>query len=476
MARVGDHRVGPCYRCEPILMADRSLELTFLGANGTVTGSKHLLTTGDARVLVDCGLFQGYKQLRLRNRAPLPIASDPDAVVLTHAHLDHSGYLPRLVRAGYRGPVYCTAATADLCRLLLPDSAYLQELDARFANKKGFSKHQPAEPLYTSEDAQTALGLLRTVEFEAEFGLPGGLTGSFTRSGHILGAGSLLVNDGARKVLFSGDLGREQDLMMAPPQSRPPADVVVLESTYGGRGHDGDDPAEALVDVIKRVVARGGTIIIPAFAVGRTQALLLVLYQLRRANKLPDVPIYVDSPMAIAATELYAAHPRDHRLSPEVCAAAFGIAEYVRDTEGSQQLDKRGGPAIIISASGMATGGRVVHHLKRYAPDPNSAIILAGFQAAGTRGASLAAGIDKLKIHGRYVPVNAEVIQLDMLSAHADQDELLGWLEHGDAPRCTFLVHGEPAASDAMRHSIEEQLRWNVRVPDYRETVDIYAL
>lgn len=456
-------------------MADRSLELTFLGANGTVTGSKHLLTAGRAQVLVDCGMFQGFKQLRLRNWSPLPIRERPDAIVLTHAHLDHSGYLPRMVRDGYRGPVYCTPATAALCGLLLPDSAFLQEQDASFANKKGFSKHQPAEPLYTIDDAETALGLLRTVEFETPFDLPGGLTGSLTRAGHILGAGSLLVDDGARKVLFSGDLGREQDLMMAPPQPRPHADVVVLESTYGGRQHDGDDPAEALVAVIKRVVARGGTIVIPAFAVGRTQALLLLLYQLRRANKLPEVPIYVDSPMAIATTALYASHPRDHRLSPELCAAAFAVAEYIRDADGSRELDKRGGPAIIISAAGMATGGRVVHHLKRFAPDPNSAIILAGFQAGGTRGAALAEGADKLKIHGRYVPVNAEVVQLDMLSAHADQDELLGWLEHGDAPRCTYLVHGEPSASDALRHAIEEQLRWNVRVPDYRETVDIYA-
>lgn len=456
-------------------MAARPLELTFLGATGTVTGSKHLLTAGDARVLVDCGLFQGYKQLRLRNWSAPPVR-DLDAVVLTHAHLDHSGYLPRLVRAGFRGPVYCTRATAALCGLLLPDSAFLQELDASYANKKGFSKHQPAEPLYTVADAERALELLRTVDFGARFDLPGGLTGSFTRAGHILGAGSLLVDDGRRKVLFSGDLGREQDLMMEPPQPRPPADVVVLESTYGGRQHDGDDPGEALVAVIKRVVARGGTLVIPAFAIGRTQALLLLLYQLRRANKLPDVPIFVDSPMAIAATELYRGHPRDHRLSPELCAAAFRVAEYVRDAEASKALDRRGEPAIIISAAGMATGGRVVHHLKRFAPDPNSAILLAGFQAAGTRGAALAGGADKLKIHGRYVPVNAEVVQLDMLSAHADQDELLGWLEHGDAPRCTFLVHGEPAASDALRFAIEEQLRWNVRVPDYRETVDIHAL
>jgi metallo-beta-lactamase family protein len=456
-------------------MADRSLELTFLGATGTVTGSKYLLSTGRAQLLVDCGLFQGFKQLRLRNWSTPPVRN-LDAVVLTHAHLDHSGYLPRLVRDGYRGPVYCTSGTAALCSLLLPDSAYLQEQGASYANKRGFSKHQPAEPLYTVEDAERALGLLRTVDFETPFDLPGGLTGSFTRAGHILGAASLLVDDGARRVLFSGDLGREQDLMMEPPHPRPPADVVVMESTYGGRQHDGDDPGEALAEVIRRVVARGGTVVIPAFAVGRTQALLLLLYQLRRANKLPDVPIYVDSPMAITTTELYATHARDHRLSNELCAAAFAVAEYVRDPEDSKQLDHRGAPAIIIAAAGMATGGRVVHHLKRFAPDPNSAIVLAGFQASGTRGAAMAGGADKLKLHGRYIPVSAEVVQLDMLSAHADQDELLGWLEHGDAPRCTFLVHGEPAASDALRFAIEEQLRWNVRVPDYRDTVDIHAL
>lgn len=454
-------------------MADRTLELSFLGATGTVTGAKYLLTNGRGRVLVDCGMFQGFKQHRLRNWAPLPM---PDAVVLTHAHLDHSGLLPRLARAGFRGPVFCTPATAALCGLLLPDSACLQELDASFANKRGFSKHHPAEPLYTVEDAERALALLRPVDFEARIDLPGGLTGSFTRAGHILGAASVLIHDGARRVLFSSDLGREQDPMMAPPQPRPEADVVVMESTYGGRQHDGDDPGEALGELLRRTAARGGTVVIPAFAVGRTQALLLLLYQLKRAGKLPDVPIFVDSPMAIAATELYAAHPRDHRLSRELCAAAFGVAEYVREAEMSKQLDHRADPAIILSAAGMATGGRVVHHLKRFAPDPNSAIVLPGFQGAGTRGAALAGGADKLKLHGRYIPVAAEVLQLDMLSGHADQDELLGWLEHGDAPRCTFLVHGEPAASDALRFTIEEQLRWPVRVAESRETVDIHAL
>ncbi len=459
-------------------MAARSLELTFLGATGTITGARYLLDAGHARVLVDCGLFQGFKQHRLRNRAPLPVAGNRglDAVVLTHAHPDHSGWLPRLCREGYRGPVYCTPGTAAMCHLMLPDSAALQLQDAAFANKKGYSKQHPAEALYDLEDAAQALRQLRLVDFGERFDLPGGLQGGFTRSGHILGAASLRVDDGARRVLFSGDLGRDHDVMMSPPDPRPDADVVVLESTYGGRDHDGDDPGEVLGDLVRRTAARGGTVLIPAFAFGRAQALLVLLHQLRRARKLPELPIFVDSPMAVAATELHAAHPRDHRLSRETCEAAFGAATYVRDIEDSYALDHRDQPAIIISGAGLATGGRILHHLKRYAPDPNSAIVLAGLQAAGTRGGALAAGADTLKIHGRNVQVNAEVAHLDMLTAHADQDELLGWLEHGDAPRHTYLVHGEATAADALRHKIEEQLRWPVSVPDYRETVDIHAL
>lgn len=459
-------------------MAERSLELTFLGATGTITGARYLLDTGHARVLVDCGLFQGFKQHRLRNRSPLPVGplAELDAIVLTHAHLDHSGQLPRLCRDGYRGPVYCTPATAALCELLLPDSAALQLQDAAFANKKGYCKQHPAEALYDLEDAAQALRQLRPVDFGERFALPGGLHGSFTRSGHILGAASLRIDDGARRVLFSGDLGRDHDIMMSPPDPRPEADVVVLESTYGGRDHEGEDPGEILGELVRRTAARGGTVLIPAFAFGRAQALLVLLHQLRRARKLPDLPIFVDSPMAVAATELHAAHPRDHRLSPSTCEAAFGAATYVRDVEDSYALDRRDSPAIIIAGAGLATGGRILHHLKRFAPDPNSAIVLAGLQAAGTRGGTLAAGADTIKIHGRNVQVNAEVAHLDMLTAHADQDELLGWLEHGDAPRHTFLVHGEATAADALRHKIEEQLRWPVSVPDYREKVDIHAL
>jgi len=456
-------------------MAARSLELTFLGATGTITGARYLLDTGHARVLVDCGLYQGFKQLRLRNRGLFP-ALPLDAIVLTHAHPDHSGFLPQLCRAGFRGPVYCTPGTADLCRLLLPDSAALQLEDAAFANKKGYTKQHPATPLYDVEDAAQALRQLVPVEFGERFALPGELHAGFTRAGHTLGAASLRVDDGVRRVLFSGDLGREQDIMMAPPDPRPHADVVVLESTYGGRAHDGEDPGEVLADLIRRTAARGGRVLIPAFAFGRAQAVLVLLHQLRRARKIPELPVFVDSPLACDPSELYAAHPHDHRLSRETCEAAFAGVTYLRDPEDSRRCSERHEPAIVLAAAGLATSGRVLHHLKHTGPDPNSAIVLAGVQAAGTRGATLASGADSLKIHGRNISINAEVAHFDMLTAHADQHELLGWLEHDDAPRHTFLVHGEPEAADALRRAIEEQLRWPVSVPDYRDHVDIHAL
>ncbi|MBA3548486.1 MAG: MBL fold metallo-hydrolase [Nannocystis sp.] len=450
------------------------LALTFLGATGTVTGSKYLLDTGRVQVLLDCGLFQGFKQLRLRNWQELPISTRAlDAVVLTHAHIDHSGYLPVLARAGYRGAVYCTPSTAALCRILLPDAGRLQELDAEYANKKGYSRHHPALPLYTADDATRALELLRPVEFDERFALPGGLHATFTRAGHILGAASVCVEASGSRVLFSGDLGRSEDLLMNPPAPRPDAETVVMESTYGDRLHDQVDPTNALGEAIGRTIARGGTVLIPAFSVGRTQAILVLLHRLRAAGRLPNVPLYVDSPMAIAVTELYARRARDHRLDRATFEPAFAAAEYARETEDSKAIDRREQPSIVISASGMATGGRIVHHLKRFAPQHENMIVLAGYQAAGTRGAALAAGASQLKIHGEYVPVRAEVALLESLSAHADQRELLAWLGSGAPPRQIFLVHGEPAAADTLRVKIREQLGWESVVPDYRDTVHL---
>lgn len=455
-------------------MSDTPLSLTFLGATGTVTGSKYLLDDGRTQVLVDCGLFQGFKQLRLRNWQALPLpARSLDAIVLTHAHIDHSGYLPLLARTGYRGAVYCTPSTAALCRILLPDAGRLQEHDAEYANKKGYSKHHPALPLYTEADAVRALELLRPVEFGERFKLPGGQHASFRRAGHILGAASLCVEADGRRVLFSGDLGRSEDVMMAPPEPRAEADVVVMESTYGDRLHDPGDPAQALGEVVRRTAARGGTVLIPAFSVGRTQALLVLLHRLREAGEIPRVPILVDSPMAITTTELYERRSQDHRLDPAVCSAAFACAGYAREVEESKAIDRREDPLVVISASGMATGGRVVHHLKHFAPNPANTILLAGFQAAGTRGAALAGGAAAIKIHGQYVPVRAEVARIDSLSAHADQRELLAWLGAGPRPREIYLVHGEPEARDALRLKISEQLGWECNIPDYRETASL---
>lgn len=455
-------------------MPDPSLALSFLGAAGTVTGSKYLLDDGRVQVLVDCGLFQGYKQLRLRNWKQLPLpARSVDAVVLTHAHIDHSGYLPLLARTGFQGAVYCTHSTAALCRILLPDAGRLQEHDAEYANKKGFSKHHPALPLYTEEDAIAALELLRPIEFGERFALPGKLHATFRRAGHILGAASVCVEADGHRVLFSGDLGRDQDVMMGPPERRQDADVVVLESTYGDRLHDPTDPALLLGEAVRRTVDRGGTVLIPAFSVGRTQALLVLLHRLREAGQIPRVPIYIDSPMAIAATDLYQRRDHDHRLDPADCAAAFAGAEYAREVEDSKAIDRRSQPAIVISASGMATGGRIVHHLKRFAPEPQNTILLAGFQAAGTRGAALAGGIKEIKIHGQYVPVRAEVARIDSLSAHADQRELLAWLAAGARPRQIYLVHGEPGASDALRLKIQETLGWDVAVPEHGDVVPL---
>lgn len=453
-----------------------NVRLQFLGAAGTVTGSKYLLDTGEARLLVDCGLFQGYKQLRLRNWADPPFdAKSLSAVVLTHAHLDHSGYLPVLIRRGFRGRIYCTEATADLCRILLPDSARLAEEDAERANRRGYSKHRPALPLYTEADAQAALRHLVTVPFASEFEPAPGLKAQFAPAGHILGAATIRIFDGERLIVFSGDLGRMRDDIMRPPQKLERADILVVESTYGDRLHDRSDPHLQLGAVIERVSKRGGVVVIPAFAVGRTQTLLWCIHRLKAEGAIDkNLRIYLNSPMATDVTDIYHRHRDQHRLSPEECDAMCHAARIVNTTDESKELNEKKGPMVIIAGSGMATGGRVIHHLKAFAPDPRNAIVLAGFQAGGTRGAALAAGAETIRIHGEDIPVRAEVVSLTNLSAHADYLEILEWLRGFKAPpQQTFITHGEPAAADALRQRIERELKWRVHVPEHMEIVTL---
>jgi metallo-beta-lactamase family protein len=441
------------------------VSLTSLGGAGTVTGSKHLVEHEGCRLLVDCGLFQGRKELRLLNWQRLPVApSTIDAVVLTHAHLDHCGYLPRLVRDGFAGPIYATPATIDVARLILLDSAFLQEKDAEFANRHGFSKHHPALPLYTRADAERALERFRPVPFHQDLGI-GGASLLFRRAGHILGAATAEISVGGVTIALSGDLGRYGDPVMLDPEPIASADYLVVESTYGDRVHPTADAAEALDQVIDRTVRRGGTVVVPSFAVGRAQSLLFHLLTLRRAGKLGLVPIYVDSPMATDATELVCAHLADQRLPPETWHEACSIATYVRDTDGSKALSANRMPKVIISASGMATGGRVLHHIKAFGPDPRSTILFTGFQVPGTRGRALVDGARQVKMHGEWIDIRAEVADLPMLSAHADANEIMRWLGNFEAPpRKTFIVHGEPDASDALRGRIDRELGWRAAV------------
>lgn len=451
------------------------MKITFLGATGTVTGSKYLIESGTHRILVDCGLFQGLKQLRLKNWKPLPI--DPasiDVVVLTHAHIDHTGYLPLLVKNGFSGKVYCSYATKDLCEILLPDSAHLQEEEARYANMRGFSKHHPALPLYTQEDAERALEMLVPVDFDEEIQITKGLTAKFSLSGHILGASMIMLRDADRSILFSGDMGRPNDPLMLPPAIIKQADYLVLESTYGDRLHDNIDPEIKLAEIINRTYQRGGVLVVPVFAVGRAQELLYFIQSLKTKRKIPDVPVYLNSPMAVDATEIFMRHTDKHKLSKAECKLLANSARMVNSVEESRSLNEIRHPVIILSASGMASGGRVVHHIKAFGPDPRNTILFAGYQAAGTRGAAMLGGAESVKIHGEYVPINAEVDFISNLSAHADYSELLDWLGHFEqAPIKTFLTHGEPVAADTFRRHIEEKLEWDVVVPEYLETIEL---
>ncbi|MEO8136819.1 MAG: MBL fold metallo-hydrolase [Betaproteobacteria bacterium] len=453
-----------------------TLRLTFLGAAGTVTGSRYLLEFGAKRVLIDCGLFQGFKQLRLRNWEPLPIKpATVDAVVLTHAHLDHSGYLPLLVKRGYPGKIFCTESTAPLCAILLRDSGHLQEEEAAYANRHGYSKHKPALPLYGVQDAEYALTRLAPVAFAQEFEPVPGMRVRFLPAGHILGAAMVSITAEGRTILFTGDLGRPHDPIMRSPTIVTRADYLIVESTYGDRRHDPADPRDKLAEVISRTAARGGVVVVPSFAVGRAQSLMYFMHLLKAEGRLATtLPVYLDSPMATDVTALYVRFRQEHRLDPEQCQAMSDAATRTPSVNESKALDTGAWPKVIIAASGMATGGRVLHHLRRYAPDARNTILFSGFQAGGTRGRAIVDGADSIKMFGEYVPVRAEVAMIDNLSAHADCVEILDWLGHfGQPPRRTFITHGESTAADALRLRIGETLHWNCTVPDYLQTVDL---
>ena len=449
------------------------VQISFLGGADTVTGSKFLLAHKGVNVLVDCGLFQGYKQLRLRNRSPLPVAPrDIHAVLLTHAHLDHSGYLPLLAKSGFHGPVYASAGTRDLCAILLPDSGHLQEEDAAFANRHGFSKHAPALPLYTRQDALDCLPLIKaTPQRQAFTPLPGWKI-TFQPAGHIVGASGILVEVAGRRLFFSGDVGRPNDAVMLPPDPLPAADTLVVESTYGDRIHPQENLLAELGPALARLVARGGKAVLPVFAVGRAQAVLHAIAQLKAQGVIPHgLPIFLDSPMAVHATRSFTQHLGEYRLSREEVRAMSHCATMVSTPEESKAIAARHGPMVILSASGMATGGRVLHHLEQHVGDHRNMVILTGYQAPGTRGATLASGARSVRIHGHDVEVRAEVVQLESASAHADAQQLIDWMRTcPQPPDQVYVVHGELAASDALRIRIERELKWRALVPEHGST------
>jgi metallo-beta-lactamase family protein len=460
--------------------------LQFLGATGTVTGSKYVLETGGNRAIIDCGLFQGFKELRERNWERLPV--NPASIgwaLVTHAHIDHTGYLPRLTRDGFTGPIYATKASADLMKIMLPDSARLQEEDAEYANRKGFSKHKPALPLYTEQDAVQAIKQIHPVDYDERVRLSKFMTARFLQAGHILGSSfiELEITEPGRepfKVVFSGDVGRYDEPILNDPATVDEADYLLVESTYGDRLHDPTDPKERLAEIINGTAERGGKVIIPAFAVGRTQLLVYYLRELEDEGRIPVLPVAVDSPMGAEATRVYSRHKEDHDLDMEkiknlkrnpLATRNFSL---VQGRGGSKALNSITGPGIIISASGMATGGRVLHHLARYLPDPKSTVIFVGYQAAGTRGRRLQNGEKAIKIYGEMVAVNAHIENVSSLSAHADATEILRWLGgFKQPPRTTYIIHGEPKSAQALSDKIVKELGWNVEIPSYKQIVEL---
>jgi metallo-beta-lactamase family protein len=444
--------------------------LSFLGAARTVTGSKHLLEVDGHRLLIDCGMFQGLKELRLRNWGALAVPPETiDAVILTHAHLDHSGWLPRLVAGGFKGPVYCTAGTLDLCQLVLTDAAHIQEEDAKYANRKGFAKHTPALPLYTGEDAAEALSRLRPAPFGTPIDVGNGITAEFINAGHLLGSSYVLVRrrDGSGgRILFGGDLGRYNRPVLPDPSPGVAADVLLLESTYGNRIHPAEDDGASMARIITDTYARRGKVLIPAFAIGRVEELLYWLFKLQDEKKLPPMPIYVDSPMALKGLEFYS--NRTTELDPGMASMHRHLSRFraVATAQDSKALTANADPAIVIASSGMATGGRIVHHLFAGLPDARNTVLFVGFQAAGTRGRTLIEGARYIKMFGQEIPVKANIAKLNGMSAHADAGEILRWLRtFPKPPKKTYLVHGEIGPQEALKASIEKELGWAVEIP-----------
>ena len=451
------------------------MKVQFIGATETVTGSKYLISYGKYRLLIDCGLFQGIKEIRQRNWEELPFLPEKiHAVLLTHAHIDHSGYLPALMKRGFHGPIYSSRATYSLCKVLLPDAGFLQEEDARYANKKKFSKHNPAEPLYTEEDAQKVLKQFKTVKEHDELKLPGGMTAKFIPMGHILGACAIRLEYQGKSITFSGDVGRCNDPIMYPPEALPPTDYLVVESTYGNKLHSEINVEETLAAIINRTLKRGGIVLMPAFAVGRAQLILHYLEQLIHKNLIPKVPVFLNSPMAIRATDIFMHNANLHKLSQEDCEHMDEITTYVKTTDESIALTARKEPCLIISASGMASGGRVLHHLKALVSNPRHTILFMGFQAPGTRGFSMVNGSAQIKIHGEEFPIQAEIINLDSMSSHGDYAEIIRWLKlMKQAPKQVFVTHGEEESGIAMQQHIEEELGWKACRPNYLEKFNL---
>lgn len=460
--------------------------IKFLGAAGTVSGSKFLVDTGDTRFLVDYGMFQGAKKLRLLNWQPPPVPPPTvDHVLLTHAHIDHSGMLPVLVREGFRGNIWSTPVTAELCRISLLDSAHLQEEDARFANKMGFSKHKPALPLYTKEDAERVFPHLRTVPYRQAKRLPDGTEVRFLDAGHILGSAVIevsTVNRGAPvRLVFSGDLGRYDALILRDPEAVLRADYLVLESTYGDRRHPPEEPIQELAAVINETAGRGGMLVIPAFAVGRVQTLLYLMRHMKAQGTIPDIPVFVDSPMAKRVTEVFCENIEEFDEEAKAvfretgrCPILCPNLQFIDTPEESKAINNMRFPAVIVSASGMATGGRVLHHLKYRLPDPRNAVLFAGYQAVGTRGQLIKDGAREIKIHGEMIPIRAKIYSIDAFSGHADSKEILQWLgKFKQAPKMTFIVHGEMESSSALADAIHRSLRWKTHIPQYLESFDL---